>query len=99
MQNLNNENPALLIIDMVKDNFDESKKLPITPFAQKTIPPLNHLISLFRDQKWPVVFSTDAFQLFFYTVLPVKFAGRNDVFHALDTAFQIGISSLQTLGR
>ena len=29
------ELPALLIIDMVKDNFKEEKKLPITPFAKK----------------------------------------------------------------
>ncbi len=26
--------PALLIIDMVKDNFAEEKNLPITPFAR-----------------------------------------------------------------
>ena len=61
MENIDIEKPALLIIDMVKDNFDESKNLPITPFAQKTIPPLNHLIKFFRDHNWPVVFSTDAY--------------------------------------
>ena len=55
------EKPALIIIDMVKDNFDESRKLPITPLARKTIAPLNQLSSLFRKQKWPVVFATDAF--------------------------------------
>ena len=60
MQNL--EKPALIIIDMVKDNFDESRKLPITPLAKKIIAPLNHLSGLFREQEWPVVFSTDAFQ-------------------------------------
>jgi nicotinamidase-related amidase len=56
------EKPALLIIDMVKDNFDESRDLPITPFAKKIIAPLNRLIEKFRDQGWPVVFSTDAFR-------------------------------------
>jgi nicotinamidase-related amidase len=56
------EKPALLIIDMVKDNFDESRKLPITPFAKKIIAPINGLIEKFRQQNWPVVFSTDAFQ-------------------------------------
>ena len=55
------EKPVLIIIDMVKDNFDESRKLPITPLARKTIAPLNQLSSLFRKQKWPVVFATDAF--------------------------------------
>jgi nicotinamidase-related amidase len=56
-----NETPALLIIDMVKDNFLESRNLPITPFARAAIDPLNKLIAVFRDQKWPIVFSTDAF--------------------------------------
>lgn len=61
MMNPNKEKPALLIIDMVKDNFDTTKKLPITPFARKTIEPLNRLIRTFRRHQWPVVFSTDAF--------------------------------------
>ena len=56
-----NEIPALLIIDMLKDNFDQSRHLPITPFARAIIPPLNKLIEVFRSQKWPIVFSTDAF--------------------------------------
>jgi nicotinamidase/pyrazinamidase len=55
------ETPALLIIDMVKDNFIESRNLPITPFALAIIQPLNKLIDVFRGQKWPIVFSTDAF--------------------------------------
>ena len=56
-----NETPALLIIDMVKDNFVESRNLPITAFARAAIDPLNKLIEFFRGQKWPIVFSTDAF--------------------------------------
>lgn len=55
------ESPALLIIDMVKDNFNEERKLPITPLARKTIEPLNQTIQFFRSHEWPVVFSTDAF--------------------------------------
>lgn len=55
------ERPALLIIDMVKDNFKEERKLPITPLARKTIDPLNQTIQFFRSHEWPVVFSTDAF--------------------------------------
>ena len=61
MGHLKNEKPALLIIDMVKDNFIESKKLPITPFAVDIIGPLNRLIRVCRKHQWPVVFSTDAF--------------------------------------
>ncbi len=56
------EKPALIIIDMVKDNFDDSRDLPITPLAQKIIPPLNQLSAFFRRWGWPVVFSTDAFR-------------------------------------
>jgi nicotinamidase-related amidase len=55
------ENPALLIIDMVKDNFDEEKHLPITAFAKKIIEPINLLSTFFRKEGWPVVFSTDSF--------------------------------------
>ena len=55
------EKPALLIIDMVKDNFDEGKNLPITPLAKQIIGPINRLISVFRKEGWPIVFPTDAF--------------------------------------
>jgi nicotinamidase-related amidase len=46
---------------MVRDNFAASRNLPITPFARATIAPLNKMIEVFRGQKWPIVFSTDAF--------------------------------------
>jgi nicotinamidase/pyrazinamidase len=55
------EKPALLIIDMVKDNFDQEKNLPITPLARQIIGPINRLISAFRKEGWPIVFPTDAF--------------------------------------
>jgi nicotinamidase-related amidase len=53
--------PALIIIDMVKDNFDEHRNLPITPFARKIIAPINSLIRVFRERMFPIVFATDAF--------------------------------------
>lgn len=56
------EKPALLIIDMVKDTFDETHRLPITPLAKTIIEPINRLIAVFRSQQWPIVFATDAFQ-------------------------------------
>ena len=56
------EKPALLIIDMVKDNFDEDRNLPITPLARQIIDPINTLIQTFRHNQWPIVFSTDAFR-------------------------------------
>jgi len=61
MENEDTERPALLIIDMVKDNFEKAKNLPITRFAGGIIDPINELIKIFRGQAWPVIFSTDAF--------------------------------------
>lgn len=61
MDNEDRDRPAFLIIDMLKDNFDESKKLPITPLAKKIIAPINEVINVFRNEGWPVVFPTDAF--------------------------------------
>jgi len=55
------EKPALLIIDMVKDNLNESRPVPITPLARELFNPINSLISAFRNASWPVVFATDAF--------------------------------------
>ncbi|MBW2570487.1 MAG: cysteine hydrolase, partial [Deltaproteobacteria bacterium] len=69
----------LLIIDMVKDNFREERNLPITALARKIIPRINHLISIFRQECWPVVFSTDAFQrddfIFSSSMKPHSLAG------------------------
>jgi len=61
MQNQPDDTPALLIIDMVRDNFAENRNLPITPLARAVIDPLNQLIGAFRGQGWPIVFATDAF--------------------------------------
>jgi len=55
------ERPALLIIDMAKDNLDESRPVPITPLARKLFDPINRLTKAFRNASWPVVFATDAF--------------------------------------
>ncbi|MBW2489034.1 MAG: cysteine hydrolase [Deltaproteobacteria bacterium] len=84
------ELPALLIIDMVKDNFDEKRSLPITPFARAVIAPLNKLIGAFRSQQWPIVFSTDAFHkddfIFKGRMQPHSLAGTAgaEVFEELD---------------
>ncbi|MGD8493864.1 MAG: isochorismatase family cysteine hydrolase, partial [Desulfobacterales bacterium] len=81
---------ALLIIDMVKDNFDLKRALPITPYARATIAPLNKLIGVFRSQQWPIVFSTDAFHkddfIFKGRMQPHSLAGTAgaEVFEELD---------------
>jgi nicotinamidase/pyrazinamidase len=85
-----NETPALLIIDMVKGNFVESAHLPITPLALAVIQPLNKLIDVFHIQKWPIVFSTDAFHendfIFKGRMRPHSLAGTKgaEVVDALD---------------
>jgi len=63
------EKPAFLIIDMVKDYFDESLNATITRLAAPIIEPINQLSTAFRRKNWPVVFSTDAFNEnhFFFT--------------------------------
>jgi nicotinamidase-related amidase len=61
MNSSSKELPSLLIIDMVKDNFDDVHPLPITPLARRLIEPINSLIRIFRQEAWPIVFSTDAF--------------------------------------
>ena len=55
------ERPALLVIDMVRDNFDPAKNLPITAPARAVIGPINRLSRTFRNHGCPVVFATDAF--------------------------------------
>jgi len=55
------EKPAFLIIDMIKDNFRQSRNLPITQLARQIISPINDLIGVFRKQGWPIAFPTDSF--------------------------------------
>jgi nicotinamidase-related amidase len=87
---MSTERPALLIIDMVKDNFDESRHLPITPHAKKIIPAINRLIGFFRQNNFPVVFPSDAFHpddfIFKGRMKPHSLAGTAgaEVFDGLD---------------
>lgn len=88
------EKPALLIIDMVKDNFVDEKRLSVTLSAKQTIDPINHLIGNFREHQWPVVFSTDAFHkddfIFTGRMKPHSIAGTTgaEVTDALDKKAQ-----------
>ncbi len=62
MNTLDKDRPALLVIDMVKDTFDEKKNFPITSLAKKIIEPVKALAEAFRRHEWPVVFATDAYK-------------------------------------
>jgi nicotinamidase/pyrazinamidase len=55
-------NPAILVIDMVKDYFDPRRNLKITPYARAIIDPINNLTNTFRKNRWPVIFATDSFK-------------------------------------
>lgn len=56
------ESPAILIIDMVKDNFKENGgKNPIPAMARQIVDPINRITGAFRKEGWPVVFATDSF--------------------------------------
>ena len=48
---------ALLIIDVVKDNFDQAKHSPITEPALKIIDPINRMIAFFRRHQWPIIYN------------------------------------------
>jgi nicotinamidase-related amidase len=84
------ETPSLLIIDMVKDNFDERKNLPITAFGKQIIEPINKLTKAFRKEGWSVVFATDAFKredfIFTGRMKPHSLQGTKgaEVIHELD---------------
>jgi hypothetical protein len=38
------QRPALLMMDMAGDYFDDAKNLPATPLARKIIDPINNLL-------------------------------------------------------
>jgi len=56
------EIPAMLVIDMVKDYLDPRRRLKITPFARAIVVPIRDLAKAFRENGWPVIFATDAFR-------------------------------------
>ena len=55
-------NPAILVIDMVKDYFDPRRSLKITPYAKAIVNPIKYLTTTFRKNGWPVIFATDSFK-------------------------------------
>jgi len=55
-------NPAILVIDMVKDYFDPRRNLKITPYAKAIVNPIKDLTRTFRRNGWPVIFATDSFK-------------------------------------
>ncbi|WP_155309461.1 cysteine hydrolase family protein [Desulfosarcina ovata] len=52
---------AVLVIDMIKDNFEGTKGNRLTDEARAFLPALNHLLAVARKIKYPVIFASDSF--------------------------------------
>ena len=84
------DNVALLVIDMVKDNFDATQKSPITPLGLGIIRPINRLSRKLRSAGGKIVYSTDAFHesdfIFTGKLVPHSLAGSEgaEVIDALE---------------
>jgi len=52
---------AIIIVDMVNDNFPEHARLPITTQARPIIPVINRLLDQARPLGIPVIFACDSF--------------------------------------
>ncbi|HSO71787.1 MAG TPA: isochorismatase family cysteine hydrolase [Thermodesulfobacteriota bacterium] len=53
--------PAIIVVDMVKDNFHDEDHLPITVQARAMIPALNRLLQAARSKGAPIIFACDSF--------------------------------------
>ncbi len=54
-------NPAIIVVDMLKDNFKREANLSITPEALRIIPNIKKLLDYGRRRAWPVIFACDSF--------------------------------------
>jgi len=53
--------PAVIIVDMVKDNVDLDSPYALGEEGRKIIPNLQHLAAFAREKKFPVVFANDSY--------------------------------------
>lgn len=53
--------PALIIVDMIKDNIQTRKHFGISSEAKKLVPDLALFIKYFREKGFPVVYANDSF--------------------------------------
>jgi len=54
-------NPAVIIVDMLKDSLEVEPGFPITPLARGVCPNINRLTDFARGRAIPVIFSMDSF--------------------------------------
>ncbi len=53
--------PAIIVVDMLKDNFKESPKNPYYREGREILPNLQKLLKKAREKGFPVVFACDSF--------------------------------------
>ncbi len=54
-------NPAVIIVDMVKENVDPDSPHALGEEARKIVPNLQRLAAFAREKKFPLVFANDSF--------------------------------------
>jgi nicotinamidase/pyrazinamidase len=53
--------PAIIVVDMLKDNFKKEANLFITSEAVRIIPNIKKLLDHGRRRAWPIIFACDSF--------------------------------------
>ncbi len=53
--------PAIIVVDMIKDNLKETSRHPVTLEARRILPNLQRLLTESRKRGFPVVFACDSF--------------------------------------
>jgi nicotinamidase-related amidase len=53
--------PAIIVIDMLKDNLKEGSRHPIIQEAREIIPNLQRLLKSSRERGYPIIFACDSF--------------------------------------
>jgi len=53
--------PAIIVVDMLKDTFNEGSRLPITQEAREILPNIQRLLGEGRKKGFPIVFACDSF--------------------------------------
>lgn len=54
-------NPAIIVVDMIKDNLKEGSRHPITLEGRRIVPNLQRLLAESRERGFPVIFACDSF--------------------------------------
>jgi nicotinamidase-related amidase len=57
------EKPAVIIVDMIRDNVDVDSPFSIGKEARRIIPKLQHLLAASRKAGFPVIFANNSFML------------------------------------